>query len=403
MRQSMKYKVSTNISISGVNDYFKVAVPEQYQNGFYVLRDQKADTYFLINDTIQYFIGKFSIPKKKSTVLKEIQAEIKSEASSFKDAYNTFFKHLKNKKILVPGEKEEKAIETESLFKEDAAIDNFKVLKVLSDKKTTEIYLAQENVSNEKYILKLINRRKTNDLQVFKKEVGFLKKEYKALHKIKGIESISKVHGFNKKNKLYAYIVLEYIEGKSLSAYLNDGALVTREDCLYLIEEIIYAFSLLHKRKMVHGDIHSSNILIDENGSVKIIDVGMSRNLRSEKHQVLKFGGINHYMPPERINITSSNKFTSEPDLYSDVYQVGLLVYLVLYNVLPFSGFIWEELATNIKKQKIEYNQLSFLHYEVPSALTAIVKKCLNKNPLKRYANAGAISKAFKLMKIKEY
>jgi serine/threonine-protein kinase len=203
------------------------------------------------------------------------------------------------------------------------------------------------------------------------------------------------VYGF-KRNKHYAYIILEFIDGKSLFNYINEQKLLTKENCLQIIEAIINGFSLLHKIQLIHGDIHSSNILVLEDKTIKVIDVGLSINLQADKKQVLKFGGVNHYMPPERINISSSNKFISEPDLYSDVYQIGLLVYLILYNTLPFNGFIWEELATNIKEKEAEYKESSFLNFSVSPGLITIIKKCLNKNPFNRYANAGEVLADFK-------
>lgn len=216
------------------------------------------------------------------------------------------------------------------------------------------------------------------------------------LYDVKEIPSISHVYGFNKEKELYAYITLEYINGKSLSRYIDEQEPLTKEDCLQIIQGIIYGFSLLHDCKLIHGDIHASNILVLKDKTIKIIDVELSRKVQVENEQVLKFGGVYHYMPPDRINNTTSKKFTTQPDLYSDVYQIGLLIYLILYNTLPFEGFIWEELAFNIKEAEAQYHEESFLNYPVPIPLIAIVKKCLNKKPLDRYANAGEILEEYK-------
>ena len=392
----MKYKISGHITIVSVKDYHKTNVPEEFDNGYYILSNHELDKDFLINDAIAYFIGKFSTPKKKSDVLKEIEAEIKSEVSSLWDSGTVFFKHLKENRILVSEKKAEKRMAVESLFKAGDFIDDFTVLEVLSNKKVTEIYLVQGGKANKKFILKLVNRNKANNVKGYCKELADLARVYAILHKRKKVKSISRVYGFNDKNKHYAYIVEEFICGKSLSNYLNEGALVSKEDCFSLIENIIHAFSLLHKSKLIHGDIHSSNILVSDDRSIKIIDLGMSKNLKNVREQVIKFGGVNHYMPPERINILSSDKYSIEPDLYSDVYQIGLLIYLVLYKTLPFSGFIWEELAKDIKEKTATFNANTFQHYTIPSGLINIIKKCLNKNPVKRYSKAEQILKDYK-------
>jgi serine/threonine protein kinase len=101
-------------------------------------------------------------------------------------------------------------------------------------------------------------------------------------------------------------------------------------------------------------------------------------------------------MPPERINTTSIKKYLKEPDLYSDVYQIGLLMYLVLYNTLPFDGFIWEELATNIKEANAVFADVSFLNVPVPEKLILILQKCLQKIPYERYKDAAEILADFK-------
>ena len=99
----MKYKISGHITIVSVKDYHKTNVPEEFDNGYYILSNHELDKDFLINDAIAYFIGKFSTPKKKSDVLKEIEAEIKSEVSSLWDSGTVFFKHLKEKLLLHSG------------------------------------------------------------------------------------------------------------------------------------------------------------------------------------------------------------------------------------------------------------------------------------------------------------
>lgn len=154
----------------------------------------------------------------------------------------------------------------------------------------------------------------------------------------------------------------------------------------------------MHESKLIHGDIHSSNILITEDNCVKIIDMGLTVNVEEiEKNELVKFGGVIFFMPPERINITTVNKYSKQPDLCSDVYQIGLLIYLVLYKKKPFNGFIWEELADNIKNRNPTFSDNSFLNYEIPEGIINLVKKCLAKNPADRFRNAAEILEDFEM------
>jgi serine/threonine-protein kinase len=282
------------------------------------------------------------------------------------------------------------------LFEEGDKVDNYLVEKVLANKNNIDIYLVSD-VDHQMYVLKLLNQQKLGTEKDFKKALKELKKEYEVLCNLNNVPSISHVFGFNEEHDTFCYFVMEYIDGRSISRHLEEHEELSIQAALQLIEGIIKAFSLLHTANLIHGDIHSANVLVLPDQSIKIIDVGLSRNVQPEKEQVLKFGGVHHYMPPERINITTSNKYSKEPDLYSDVYEIGLLAYLVLYNHLPFDGFIWEELAKNIKEQEAEFPEKSFSGYSIPNALIDVIKKCTSKNATDRYANAGEILKDFKL------
>ena len=101
-------------------------------------------------------------------------------------------------------------------------------------------------------------------------------------------------------------------------------------------------------------------------------------------------------MPPERINTTSVKKFAKAPDLLSDVYQIGLLLYLTIFNSLPFDGFIWEELAENIQSTAVSFPQTTITGEESDEKMTNIIAKCLSKEPTDRYKNAGTIYEDFK-------
>jgi len=136
--------------------------------------------------------------------------------------------------------------------------------------------------------------------------------------------------------------------------------------------------------------------LIGDDNAIKIIDLGLGYAHDHENSEILAFGGVTFYLPPERINISSVKKHAKKPDFFSDVYQIGLLMYLVLYNSLPFSGFIWEELAQNIKEKEINYPGRTFHNFKVPLPLIDIIKKCLSKNPEHRYRNASVILRDYK-------
>ncbi|WP_018612570.1 serine/threonine protein kinase [Segetibacter koreensis] len=424
-----KFRLSKNISISDIGNYTDTGekdteesdeaeqqeeeeysanddeeeIPNKYLQGHYILYDEMRDREYLINDTIKYFIDKFSFPKTKAEVLQEIQADIKNDSAEVEQACSPFFDFLCKRKVLVPEDYEEAILVDTSLYNEGESVGNFTILKVISNRRFIEIYLARDRGTNNEFVIKLLNRNKTFDQTIFKDELGMLEREFKFLENVKHIPAMCRAYFFNKMQGENPYIILEYIKGKSLHRFLTETPSLNKTICFRIIEDILRAFSMVHKSNLVHGDIHSSNILITDDNSVKIIDMGLTLNVEEiEKNELIKFGGVIFYMPPERINITTINKYTKKPDLYSDVYQIGLLMYLILYGKTPFKGFIWEELATNIKISDASFPRYTFLNYPVPHWIINIVKRCLAKNPVERFKNATEILVSFERGAYKE-
>ncbi len=391
-----KYKISKNIRINGIDETSFEYTPSQYRQGYFILDHAVQKRSYLINETVHYFINKFSEPKTQSEVVQEIQAEIKSNGEEIEETCSAFFQFLCKRKILVTQNKEEFSIEFKPLYKEGDSINNWIILDVLSNKKSVDIYTALNKATGVTCVIKLLNKDKIGETEVYEKEALRLEREYSLLQKARGIAAISQAFAFEKDEHQNAYIVLEYISGKGLSRYLNSREAVPFHECLQIMENMLNGFSGLHQNSLIHGDIHPSNVMVNEDKTVRIIDLGLSRDADTDKNEVLKFGGVNYYMPPERINVTSVKKFSKEPDLYSDVYQIGLLLYLILYNTVPFNGFIWEELAQNIKEGTDSYPELTFWNEPVPASLINLVKKSIHKEPLERYADATKILKDFK-------
>jgi len=100
-------------------------------------------------------------------------------------------------------------------------------------------------------------------------------------------------------------------------------------------------------------------------------------------------------MPPERIKKATHNKFTRKPDFYSDVFQLGVVLYVLLYNKYPFNGITWEELATEIKEKRIQFPYKSHYNFLVSAWVKNIIIKCVAKKPAHRFLNAEELYNGF--------
>jgi serine/threonine-protein kinase len=390
------YKVSQHISISPAGDEEYEDIPAIYQQDYFVLYNKVRDKEYLVNSTIKYFIDKFSTPKALAQVIFEIEKEVKGERAEIEETCSSFFHYLCKRRILVPEEQDESFGLREPFYAVRDVIGTYTIIELLANKRYMDVYSVVNNSDGSTCVLKLLNKEKTKDDAIFQQECIELEREYLLLKEVDHIPMMCKAYGFIRDNNQNVYIILEFINGKPLFDFVDETEGLTNSDLLHIIESILNAFSLLHQSNVIHGDIHSSNILVLPGKDIKIIDLGLSRTVEIDRDEILPFGGVNYYMPPERINTTSVKKYSKEPDLYSDVYQVGLLIYLVLYNDLPFDGFLWEDLSKNIKESKVVYPETSYLKAEVPGWIIDIMEKCLEKNPSNRYIHAGAILEDFK-------
>lgn len=386
-----RYKLSHHICILPLDEGSYAQVPLYYRKEHFILQDKRRNSDFLINGTIKYFLDKFFAAKTPDEVVREIAADIQTGADQIKKTCRIFFQFLHKRKILIPEdqlEMIEAGAGNGTLFQENDRVDGLLITKVITSHHCIDIYLAVDETEGQAYVIKLLNPTKLTDKKNYEEELADLEREYETLQHTNHLASISHAFGFYRNSDLSAYIKLEYINGRSLSRYLRDKEQLTWADCLQLIGNICHAFAQLHACHIVHGDIHPSNVLAGEDNSIKIIDLGLAQNRNIEKNEVQSFGGANFYMPPERINLSSFNKFSKPPGFSSDVYQIGLLLYLICYGKEPFTGFVWEELAKNIKEAKPAYPLQSFLGLPIPVTLIKIIRKALHKNLKTRYKDA---------------
>jgi eukaryotic-like serine/threonine-protein kinase len=397
----MKYKLSSYVEVSDFEPVEVSKVPAKYLDGYCVLTHSAREKSWMINSGIRYFIEKFAVPRTQEEVLDIIRTELKADDATIRATCEPFFKVLASKKIIVPEETEEKVIdEEEEVYDEGDRLGRFTVKEFLSENKYLEVYLVSDEATGETMVIKLLNRKKTPTQKSFDHNLAQLEKEYRLQVSCNDIPSICKAYDWTVDQFGNPYMLIEYISGKGLSEFLDDNPAMPLSLYLEIAHGILEAFASLHRHKLIHGDIHASNIIVTDEQKVKIIDLGMSYKVTPENDEVLIFGGVNYYMPPERINVSSLSKFSKPPDFCSEVYQLGVILYKMLYNDLPFYGFIWEELASSIKEGKAEYRDMSYSNFPVPGELKQLIQKCMSVVPENRFKDASGILEAFNEMKV---
>ena len=177
------------------------------------------------------------------------------------------------------------------------------------------------------------------------------------------------------------YIVMEYVDGMTLREYLNErGGKLTSRETVHFISQILKALEHAHANGVVHRDIKPQNIMLLDNGQLRMMDFGIARISRAENQlSGGKAMGSVHYISPEQAK-------GDETDCTSDIYSVGVMMYEMLSGHLPFDADDMVEVA--IKQISDTPKSLHELAPEVPNALVEITEKAMAKLPQNRYASA---------------
>ena len=189
-----------------------------------------------------------------------------------------------------------------------------------------------------------------------------------------------------------AYVAMEYIDGLRLADHIQDGGLPLNRVISYGVE-IAGALAHAHEHGIIHGDIKSSNVLITEEGTAKLVDFGLAKRFGSEDLKIATssrsslaeigpIAGTLSYLAPEvlRGNPTS---------VRSDIWALGILLHEMAYGHLPFKGETPFELSTQIMT-----SQRETLPPEIPDGLNAIIERCTEKDPTRRYHSVRDVLEA---------
>ena len=181
------------------------------------------------------------------------------------------------------------------------------------------------------------------------------------------------------------YIAMELMPGGSLSDRLKAEGPCTPRVAAELVEKIARGVAAAHEIGIVHRDLKPANVLMDADHTPKVTDFGIAKWRSSELTQTLALMGTPAYMAPEQA--AGRAKFVGPT---ADVWSLGVILYECLSGLRPYHGDTSNEVLTNVLTT--EPVSLRTRMEKVPRDLETIVGKCLKRNPLDRYADAGELA-----------
>ena len=177
------------------------------------------------------------------------------------------------------------------------------------------------------------------------------------------------------------FIVMELVEGVTLSSLITESGRLDPQKAASIAADVAASLAFAHKHGVIHRDVKPSNVLLTEDGQVKVTDFGIARAATADGDltQTGAVMGTATYIPPEQAQ-------GLVVDGRSDVYSLGVVLYEMLVGKVPFSGD--SPLAIAYKHVREDAPRPRSLVPDIPEALEAIVLKAMAKDPASRYQSA---------------
>ena len=250
-------------------------------------------------------------------------------------------------------------------------VDHYEIGRELGQGGMSTVYLAVDKHLDRRVALKVIPFEEGIDRQDFLREaqnIGALDHA-----------NVCEVYAAGFTSSGSGYLVMPFYQGMSVRRLIEEGD-VSQELAASIIEQTARGLAAAHSAGILHRDIKPDNLILDENGVVKIIDFGIAqKELASKERRDQALRGTLPYMSPESF---SSGKIT----VASDLWSLGITAYELAMGEQPFAGRDIASFAEAIQREDLPD------HSELAGSLTGVIDGCLKKNPAARIASATEIA-----------
>ena len=258
--------------------------------------------------------------------------------------------------------------------KGDMINDRYQIIRSIGEGGMANVYLAEDTILNRKVAVKILR----GDLASDEKFVRRFQREAISASSLTD-PNIVEVYDVGEDDGKY-FIVMEYVEGKTLKQLIKKRGSLTLPEVVDIMLQLTKAIAHAHESYIIHRDIKPQNVIILEDGTVKIMDFGIAVALNSgDLTQTNSVMGTVYYIPPEQANGGAAT-------IKSDIYSLGILMYELVTGHVPFKGDSPVEVALKHMKEPLP----SICEYDpdMPQSIENIILRAAAKNPKNRYDSA---------------
>ena len=261
------------------------------------------------------------------------------------------------------------------LLQPGGEFEGYKILREIHANHRSHIYLAHDIETGDEVALKIPSidlRENPTYLQRFMME-EWIARRLNSVHVLKAARQT--------RTKKFVYVVTEYVEGQTLAQWMVDNPNPDIETVRDIIEQIAKGLRAFHRKEMLHQDLRPQNIMIDREGTVKIIDFGSTKV--AGVSEGAPFAGDDDILGT--VQYAAPEYFLGEAGTRrSDFFSLGVIAYQMLTGKLPYGTQV-SKTRTKAQQRKLKYISAESQSSKVPAWVDAALRKSMYPDPFKRY------------------
>lgn len=252
--------------------------------------------------------------------------------------------------------------------------DRYELIEKIGEGGMAEVYKAKCHKLNRFDAVKILKKEYSADSELVDK----FKKEATAIANLSD-NNIVNIFDVGTQDEIN-YIVMEYVKGKTLKQIIKENGNIPYKVAIDIAIQIAKALDCAHRNNIIHRDVKPQNILVTEEGVVKVTDFGIAKSPDSatiaNSKRIL---GSAHYFSPEQAKGTYI-------DCRTDLYSLGIVIYEMVTGRVPFDADSPVSVALkHIQEPAVPPKQINS---DIPESLNRLILKCIEKEPIKRYQSA---------------